>query len=94
VILRDRNGLGNNNLFAWKDYDKFYEMKRRTTFPRCGIVEGFFGPPWLMAHRKVMSNSARRGNEYLSVLARGELRRNSRTKTSAKIKNHTCVPRF
>ncbi len=37
------------------------------TFPRRGVVEGFFGPPWSMAHRKaIFAFGAARGmNTYL-----------------------------
>ncbi|MBI2998579.1 MAG: beta-N-acetylglucosaminidase domain-containing protein [Deltaproteobacteria bacterium] len=37
------------------------------TFQRCGIVEGFFGPPWSMSHRAAMFQfAAKRGmNTYL-----------------------------
>ena len=31
----------------------FMAMKK-DTFPRRGIAEGFFGPPWSMAHRSAM----------------------------------------
>ncbi|MBI1996064.1 MAG: beta-N-acetylglucosaminidase domain-containing protein [Deltaproteobacteria bacterium] len=42
-------------------------MTLTRTFQRRGIVEGFFGPPWSMAHRKAMfSFGAARGmNTYL-----------------------------
>jgi hyaluronoglucosaminidase len=42
-------------------------MKRISTFQRRGIVEGFFGPPWSMAHRKaIFEFGVRRGmNTYL-----------------------------
>ena len=42
-------------------------MKKADTFPRRGIVEGFFGPPWSMAHRRrVFTFGAARGmNTYL-----------------------------
>ena len=29
-------------------------MKKSETFPWRGIVEGFFGPPWSITHRKAM----------------------------------------
>ncbi len=41
MILRDRNGLGNNTLFAWKDCDKFYVMKRSTTFRGAALSKVF-----------------------------------------------------
>src|SRR5262249_29791888 len=42
-------------------------MRRAPTFQRRGIVEGFFGPPWSMAHRRALFRfGARRGmNSYL-----------------------------
>lgn len=43
------------------------KMLVEPTFQRRGIVEGFFGPPWSMAHRRVLFRfGARRGmNTYL-----------------------------
>jgi len=42
-------------------------MNLAATFPRRGIVEGFFGPPWSMAHRAAMFEvgAARGMNTYL-----------------------------
>ena len=42
-------------------------MREKATFQRRGIVEGFFGPPWRMAHRAaIFEFGARRGmNTYL-----------------------------
>ena len=42
-------------------------VRREPTFQRRGIVEGFFGPPWSMAHRKALFRfGAKRGmNTYL-----------------------------
>ena len=42
-------------------------MSRLSTFQRRGIVEGFFGPPWSMAHRAAMFKfgAARGMNTYL-----------------------------
>jgi len=77
VILRDRNGLGNNNFFAWKDYDKFYGDEKSETFPRCGLVEGFFGPPWVdgatQSHVQIRRGA---GDEHLPLRARAELQGN------------------
>jgi hyaluronoglucosaminidase len=42
-------------------------MSQAKTFPRRGIVEGFFGPPWSMAQRKALFEfgAARGMNTYL-----------------------------
>ncbi|MBI2090697.1 MAG: beta-N-acetylglucosaminidase domain-containing protein [Deltaproteobacteria bacterium] len=37
-------------------------MSPSDTFQRRGIVEGFFGPPWSMAHRAaIFESGAKRG---------------------------------
>ena len=46
---------------------KLKRMNLSSTFPRRGIVEGFFGPPWSMTHRAAMFEvgAARGMNTYL-----------------------------
>jgi hypothetical protein len=66
-ILRKGAGVGKQRL-SDRFADARFQLHERTGgFERCGVVEGFFGPPWSMTQRQALFDigAARGMNTYL-----------------------------